>query len=57
MSSAKIIPFEAAAALFAEIRRQGRRIVLCHGIFDLLHPGYIIHLEEARALGDVLVVS
>ena len=57
MSSAKIIPIEAAAALFAGIRQQGRRVVLCHGIFDLLHPGYIIHLEEARALGDVLVVS
>jgi len=57
MSSAKIIPFESAAALFAGLRQQGRRLVLCHGIFDLLHPGYIVHLEEARALGDVLVVS
>jgi cytidyltransferase-like protein len=57
MSSAKIIPFESAAALFASLRQQGRRLVLCHGIFDLLHPGYIVHLEEARALGDLLVVS
>ncbi len=57
MSAAKIIPFESAAALFAGLRQQGRRIVLCHGIFDLLHPGYIVHLEEARALGDLLVVS
>ena len=53
----KVIPFEAAEALFAGIRQQGRRIVLCHGIFDLLHPGYIVFLEEARAHGDVLVVS
>jgi rfaE bifunctional protein nucleotidyltransferase chain/domain len=57
MASSKIIPFESAAAHFAAIRQQGRRIVLCHGVFDLLHPGYIVHLEEARALGDVLVVS
>ena len=57
MSDTKIIPFESAAALCAGLRQQGRRIVLCHGIFDLLHPGYIVHLEEARALGDVLVVS
>jgi cytidyltransferase-like protein len=57
MTPVKIIPFDAAAALFAGLRQEGRRIVLCHGIFDLLHPGYIVHLEEARALGDVLVVS
>ena len=29
----------------------------CHGTFDLIHPGHIIHLEEAKALGDVLVVT
>lgn len=57
MTPAKIIPFDAAAAFFAGLRQEGRRIVLCHGIFDLLHPGYIVHLEEARALGDLLVVS
>ncbi|HXR05840.1 MAG TPA: PfkB family carbohydrate kinase [Candidatus Acidoferrum sp.] len=57
MPDTKIIPFEAAAALCAGLRQQGRRIVLCHGIFELLHPGYIVHLEEARTLGDVLVVS
>ncbi len=33
------------------------RIVLCHGCFDLLHVGHIRHLQEARALGDKLVVS
>ena len=31
--------------------------VLCHGTFDVLHPGHIAHLEEAKRLGDVLVVS
>jgi rfaE bifunctional protein nucleotidyltransferase chain/domain len=55
--SSKIIPFEAAEALFAGLRQEGRRVVLCHGIFDLLHPGYVVFLEEARACGDVLVVS
>jgi cytidyltransferase-like protein len=33
------------------------RTVLCHGTFDLLHLGHIRHLQEARALGDRLVVS
>lgn len=34
-----------------------RRIVLCHGVFDLLHPGHIRHFAEARKLGDVLIVT
>jgi len=55
--SSKIISFEAAESLFAGMRKEGRRIVLCHGIFDLLHPGYVVFLEEARACGDLLVVS
>lgn len=31
--------------------------VLCHGCFDILHYGHLLHLREARALGDRLVVS
>jgi rfaE bifunctional protein nucleotidyltransferase chain/domain len=57
MSAAKIIPFETAPALFKELRTAGKRIVQSHGIFDLIHPGHILHLEEARSLGDVLVVT
>ncbi len=57
MSSSKIIPFSEAPAFFEELRRQGRRIVQCHGTFDLIHPGHIVHLEEAKALGDDLVVT
>ncbi len=38
-------------------RAAGRRIVHAHGVFDLLHPGHIRHLDEAKALGDVLVVT
>ena len=33
------------------------RVVLCHGVFDLLHAGHIHHLKLARNLGDRLVVS
>lgn len=51
------VPFEQARARFAEIRQQGKRIVQCHGTFDLIHPGHIVHFEEAKALGDVLVVT
>jgi rfaE bifunctional protein nucleotidyltransferase chain/domain len=38
-------------------RRKGARVVLVHGAFDLLHPGHIRLLEQASALGDVLVVA
>ncbi len=37
--------------------RSRRRIVHCHGVFDLLHIGHIRHFEEARRLGDLLVVT
>lgn len=45
-----------AARLDAE-RNAARRVVLCHGCFDLLHVGHVRYLEAARALGDVLVVT
>ncbi len=38
-------------------RAEGKKVVLCHGVFDLLHLGHIRHLNKARELGDVLVVT
>lgn len=43
--------------LIAEEQKKGERIVHCHGVFDLLHPGHLRHLQEARKQGDKLVVS
>jgi D-beta-D-heptose 7-phosphate kinase/D-beta-D-heptose 1-phosphate adenosyltransferase len=40
-----------------ELRRDGRSLVFTNGCFDLLHPGHVRYLAEARALGDVLVVA
>ena len=57
MSQLKILPFDQAAAVFAQLRKDGKRIVHCHGTFDLVHPGHVVHLQEAKALGDVLVVT
>jgi bifunctional ADP-heptose synthase (sugar kinase/adenylyltransferase) len=45
------------ADLCAALRAEGKRIVQCHGVFDLLHPGQVRHFEAARAQGDVLVVT
>jgi D-beta-D-heptose 7-phosphate kinase/D-beta-D-heptose 1-phosphate adenosyltransferase len=43
--------------LLRELKRSGRRIVFTNGCFDVLHPGHIRCLREARALGDVLIVG
>lgn len=40
-----------------DIRSQGKVVVQTHGIFDLIHPGIIRHLNEAKKQGDILVVS
>jgi rfaE bifunctional protein nucleotidyltransferase chain/domain len=39
------------------LQAAGKKIVHCHGVFDLLHIGHIKHLEAARQLGDALVVT
>jgi len=36
---------------------EGSLIVLCHGVFDLVHPGHIEHLKQAKEFGHVLIVS
>ena len=46
------------AARFAQsCRAAGRRVVFTNGVFDLLHPGHVRYLQQARALGDVLIVG
>src|ERR687885_2003589 len=44
-------------ARVAIARRNGARIVLANGCFDILHVGHVRYLEGARALGDLLVVG
>lgn len=41
----------------AGFRKKNKKIVLCHGVFDVLHYGHILHFDEAKNLGDVLIVS
>ena len=51
----KVVPVSALPAI--RERHRGARIVLCHGAFDLVHMGHLIHFDEARSLGDLLVVT
>jgi rfaE bifunctional protein nucleotidyltransferase chain/domain len=53
----KIVSFENAGQVFGDIKKVNKTIALCHGVFDLLHPGHMRHLNKAKSLADVLVVS
>ncbi len=53
----KILPVEELAGKVAGFRKEGKTVVLCHGVFDLMHPGHIKHLEAAKKEGDYLVVT
>jgi len=52
-----ILTLEQAIVRFGRDKRNGRRVVFTNGCFDLLHPGHVRLLEEARALGDALIVG
>ena len=46
-----------ALALIERLRAEGKTIVVTNGVFDLLHPGHVRYLREARRLGDALIVG
>ncbi len=46
-----------AAAFAAGVRRGGGRVAFTNGVFDILHPGHVRYLQEARRLGDALIVG
>ena len=46
-----------AIELAGQIHARGGKVVFTNGVFDLLHPGHIHYLQDARALGDVLIVG
>jgi D-beta-D-heptose 7-phosphate kinase/D-beta-D-heptose 1-phosphate adenosyltransferase len=53
----KIVPPQNIASLCEQLHTSGGVVVLAHGVFDLLHPGHIHHLREARKLGTHLLVA
>ena len=56
-SADKIRLVEELAEELEALRAQGKTIVQCHGVFDLVHVGHIRHFQAARQHGDVLVVT
>ncbi len=45
------------ALMFQKLKRDGKKIIHCHGVFDLMHPGHVRHFHAAKALGDILIVT
>ena len=54
---AQIVTKEYFKGIREQLKEDGKRVVLCHGVFDLVHPGHIIHFENAKEMGDILAVS
>jgi rfaE bifunctional protein nucleotidyltransferase chain/domain len=57
MSSAKILSLDELGKRSRALREEGKRVVMCHGTFDLMHTGHIRHLQRAKREGDVLIVT
>ncbi|NJL84622.1 MAG: D-glycero-beta-D-manno-heptose 1-phosphate adenylyltransferase, partial [Chloroflexaceae bacterium] len=53
----KILHRNSLEAIVNHHRHQGQQIVFTNGCFDLLHPGHVTYLAQARALGDILMVG
>lgn len=53
----KVLELDALAPIVSSLQAEGKTVVHCHGVFDLMHIGHIRYLEGAKKLGDVLVVT
>ena len=53
----RILSTDEAAQWAARLRQSGKTVVFTNGVFDLLHPGHVRYLNDARALGDALIVA
>lgn len=53
----KILVLDDLIAVAEKLKKAGKTIVQSHGVFDLIHPGIINHLEQAKKQGNVLVVT
>lgn len=56
LENPKLMSLEQAVAWRENLRQVRRRVVLTNGVFDLLHTGHLYYLQQARALGDALII-
>jgi rfaE bifunctional protein nucleotidyltransferase chain/domain len=52
-----VLSHDELLAVRGRAKAAGKKVVQCHGCFDIVHPGHIRHLRQARSLGDILLVS
>lgn len=57
LTMGKVVSQEDLLHLTSRLKREGRSVVFTNGCFDIIHPGHVRCLAEARALGDLLVVA
>jgi len=53
----KIKNLDELALILQKLKNKGKKIIHCHGVFDLIHPGHVRHFQAAKALGNILVVT
>ena len=53
----KIKNFSDLVQLVEDFKKEGKKIIQSHGIYDLIHPGIIRHIQAAKKEGDILVVT
>ncbi|MBX7220875.1 MAG: D-glycero-beta-D-manno-heptose 1-phosphate adenylyltransferase [Blastocatellia bacterium] len=54
---AKVCSLAELVAIRTRLKAEGKRVVFTNGCFDLMHPGHVRYLREARKLGDALIVA
>jgi len=57
MTREKIVDLDELAEIISRLKKQDKKVILSHGVFDLLHVGHIRHFRAAKKLGDVLVTT
>lgn len=57
MTKDKIKNLDVLAEIVYELKKQGKKIVHCHGVFDVVHFGHVRHFEDAKTQGDILIVT
>ena len=54
--SKKLLKIDQLVKILKKIPKK-KRIIICHGVFDVVHPGHIRHLTYAKSQADILIIS
>lgn len=57
VASDKLKQLDELVTIVRRLQDTGRKVVFTNGCFDIIHPGHVLYLQQARGLGDVLVVA